>query len=356
MAHTLRTQPIASYDDAPDPAPMTLSAAAVVDRIWDTARWKPLVLVSCVLDDRPKVSLDRLSSAIGDAAEILVITASEAWSLQRRVPRGFEAYGGAIRVVLPDATEDDPSERHPLFFTFDNDNPADTVSRISSCLTRNGFTRTKSVQSPKPTATPRQQRRAQKLRDALRTIDRLEEDNTALAATVHDLRSANTDLAEQLAQANADVDELVGELDEATCPHPIVYSDPEEQLRHEIWLTWLTSTPQTDRDAQPLCDYDLGPDFLDSMNLQLVSRGRILDIVVDVLTRRVHQIPARRSHPLRTADAGNAPQRTRPDGAAAWRCDLKTGKAGGPRLAWWQHPNGRIELGKASHHDDYTLR
>ena len=160
MAQTLRTQPIASYDDAPDPASMTLSAAAVVDRIWDTARWKPLVLVSCVLDDRPKVGLDRLSSAIGDAAEILVITASEAWSLQRRVPRGFEAYGGAIRVVLPDATEDDPSERHPLFFTFDNDNPADTVSRISSCLTRNGFTRTKSEQSSKPAATPRQQRRA----------------------------------------------------------------------------------------------------------------------------------------------------------------------------------------------------
>ena len=47
--------PAASYDDIPD-AVAALSAEAVVDRIWDTARWKPLVLTSCVLDDRPKVS------------------------------------------------------------------------------------------------------------------------------------------------------------------------------------------------------------------------------------------------------------------------------------------------------------
>ena len=339
-----------------DPAFTHLRAAAVADRIWDTARWKPLVLVSCVVEDTPKVSPRRLCAAVGDAADVVLVTAHEAWELQRLVPHGFEAYGGAIRVVLPDATEQDLAERHPLFFTFDRDNPDDTISRISACLARNGFTRTKGPQAEAPTGTPRQQRRAEKLRDALRTITSLEDDNQALAATVTGLQAENATLVDQLAQANADVEALINELDAATCPHPTVYSDPEAQLRHEIWLTWLTNTPETDRANQPLCDYDLGPDFLESMNLQLVSRGRILDVVVDVLTRRVHQIPARRSHPLRAAEAGNAPQRTRIDGAAAWRCDLKTGKPGGPRLSWWQHVDGRIELGKAGHHDDYALR
>ena len=273
----------------------------------------------------------------------MVITTSQAWALQRLVPHGFEA------------TDHDPAERHPLFFTYDNDNPDDTVSRIATCLTRNGFTSTTPPHPQKPAGTPRQQRRTQKLRDALRTIDRLEDSNAALEGRVHDLQAEKTALAEQLAQVKADVDALVDELDDATCPHPIVHSDPALQLRHEIWLTWLANTPEADRKAQPLCDYDLGPDFLESMNLQLVSRGRIL-VVVDVLTRRVHQISSRRSHPLRSADAGNAPQRTRANGATAWRCDLKTGRPGGPRLAWWQHPDGRIELGKAGHHDDYHLR
>jgi len=274
----------------------------------------------------------------------MVITTSQAWALQRLVPHGFEA------------TDHDPAERHPLFFTYDNDNPDDTVSRIATCLTRNGFTSTTPPHPQKPAGTPRQQRRTQKLRDALRTIDRLEDSNAALEGRVHDLQAEKTALAEQLAQVKADVDALVDELDDATCPHPIVHSDPALQLRHEIWLTWLANTPEADRKAQPLCDYDLGPDFLESMNLQLVSRGRILVVVVDVLTRRVHQISSRRSHPLRSADAGNAPQRTRANGATAWRCDLKTGRPGGPRLAWWQHPDGRIELGKAGHHDDYHLR
>ena len=39
-----------------------------------------------------------------------MITAREVWTLQRLVPHGFEAYGGAIRVVLPDATEHDATE------------------------------------------------------------------------------------------------------------------------------------------------------------------------------------------------------------------------------------------------------
>jgi len=363
MSQPMRSQPAPppapqpAEPSAESPRPRALSASQVVDRIWDITRWKPLVLVSCVLDNRPKVSLQRLAAAIGDAAEIIVVTASEAWTLQRLVPHGFEAYGGAIRVVLPDASEQDPAERHPLFFTFDKDDPNDTVSRISSCLARNGFTRTKRCEhSPQPPATSRQQRRAEKLRDAKRTITRLEDENTSLTATLADLEAEKTALADQLRHAQTEIQTLTDQLDEATSPHPTVFSDPEEQLRHEIWLTWLSNTPEQHHDTQPLCDYSLGPDFLDSMSLQLVPRGRILYVVVDVLTRRVHQIPARRSHPLRTGEAGNAPQRTRDDGAAAWRCNLKTGKAGGPRLAWWQHPDGRIELGKAAHHDDFALR
>ncbi|GAW52552.1 MULTISPECIES: hypothetical protein [unclassified Nocardioides] len=353
MSHQLAT---AHLPQTIDPAYAAQRAADVVDRIWDTARWKPLVLVSCAVEDVPKVPTRRLASAIGDAAELVLIPARQAWELQRLLPRGFEAYGGAIRVVLPDATQQDPAERHPLFFTFDRDDPNDTISRICAHLARHGFTRTTPSASEQQCDSPRQQRRTEKLRDAQRQIARLEHETTTLAATINKLRDERDAAAAEVAQARRDVDALTAELDQATCPHAIVYSDPEAQLRHELWLTWLSNTPETDRAAQPLCDYDLGPDFLESMDLQLVPRGRILDVVVDVLTRRVHQIPARRSHPLRSADAGNAPQRTRADGAAAWRCDLKTGKAGGPRLAWWQHTDGRIELGKAGHHDDYTLR
>lgn len=133
------------------------------------------------------------------------------------------------------------------------------------------------------------------------------------------------------------------------------FSDPQEQLRHEIWLQWLQQIPETDRPSKPLRAYTVGTDFLDSLTVQKVTRARLLVVVVDVLTGDVFGHPARHPHQQQETKSGGKPL-VRSDGATAWRCRLKTGTPSAPRLLWWELRDGSIELGRVALHDDLRLR
>lgn len=136
---------------------------------------------------------------------------------------------------------------------------------------------------------------------------------------------------------------------------PVVYADPEVQLRHELHLTWLAIVPEDERGGQPLRTFTIGPDFIESLGADLIDKEHTLRACVDVLTRRVYTIGhKRRPHPQRTSTAGNAPQQARGDGGLAWRATIRD-QAGGPRLLWWELPNGKVELCRAAHHDDVTM-
>lgn len=133
-------------------------------------------------------------------------------------------------------------------------------------------------------------------------------------------------------------------------PHwsSVVYTDPVRQLRYEIEQTWLHHLPECDRDGWPLRRYTFGPGFVESVTTPLVSRQRIIDVIVDVLTRRVYSVPARSAHPHHRGTATIK----RADGATAYRAYVRHGTPGAPRILWWECVDSSVELAWIGHHDD----
>lgn len=84
-----------------------------------------------------------------------------------------------------------------------------------------------------------------------------------------------------------------------------------------------------------------------------VSTERIARVCAMVACRRAAQTGSE-PHPLRRNPSPTAPQWERADGATAWRCALK-GSAGGPRLHYWQLPDGTIEFALVVAHDDFSI-
>lgn len=138
---------------------------------------------------------------------------------------------------------------------------------------------------------------------------------------------------------------------------PVVHSDPEKQLRLEIELQWLTSVAEADRDGRhALLDYELGPDFLATLEAQVrdgaIERDRVITVVTECLTNQVWSKAVRAAKPW-PVSAGGA-QQVRSDGAAAWRVRLQSGTPSARRLKFWIRPDTSIELDSVRLHDDYA--
>lgn len=130
-----------------------------------------------------------------------------------------------------------------------------------------------------------------------------------------------------------------------------VFTDPQAQLRHEIWLQYLHRIPESQRAELPLGDYRFGAGFIDSLeDLEGVSRDKVVDVLVEVATGLVRQIHGRQLHHWRVGQVG--PQETRSDGAAAWRCSLQVKTASARRLKYWQLPGGTVEFDSVGVHDE----
>lgn len=130
------------------------------------------------------------------------------------------------------------------------------------------------------------------------------------------------------------------------------YLDPVRQLRHEIWLMYLSRVREDQRASIELPrNYTVGPDFLASIDqLEGVSREKIMMVIVEVLTGQDKVSSARALHPWKIGKAGS--QESRPDGAKAWRVSLQQGTAGARRLKYWVLRDGTRELDSVGHHDD----
>lgn len=131
-----------------------------------------------------------------------------------------------------------------------------------------------------------------------------------------------------------------------------LFSDPAEQLRHDIELTWLRRTPEPERARYPLPSYRFGPRFLESVKaLEGVCREKVLDVIVELLTDRARDIPGRELHQLRDSESSPS-QRVRADGARAWRCALQVNTPSARRLHFWKLTDGAIELDSVGTHDN----
>ncbi|MET7647922.1 hypothetical protein ABZS83_30675 [Streptomyces sp. NPDC005426] len=112
---------------------------------------------------------------------------------------------------------------------------------------------------------------------------------------------------------------------------------------------WLWTTLESERAAQPIADYELGPDWLASIEaMDQADRREIIEATVDVVTRRAAHKPSRDVHSLRSHTAGGAPRRRRADNATAMRCSIKKSTPAAARLMWWVRPEQSLELGRVA--------
>ncbi|HEX2705872.1 MAG TPA: hypothetical protein VHM65_08940, partial [Candidatus Lustribacter sp.] len=130
------------------------------------------------------------------------------------------------------------------------------------------------------------------------------------------------------------------------------FTDPVRQLEHEIYLEWVTRIPAAEKESRPLVTCKLGPEFLASMaQVHGVSRRKVVQVVVEVLTGLAEQLDSRELHLLRTGPGGDDPPVVRGDGARCWRVAVQRGTPAAARLHFWRTASG-VELSRVVVHDD----
>ena len=133
------------------------------------------------------------------------------------------------------------------------------------------------------------------------------------------------------------------------------FLDDAEQMRHDVYLAWARRVPAAEKDRRPLPHYEFGPEFLGSVDsINGVSRSKIVDVIVEVVTGLAHEVSGRELHPLRTSRNGDAPAVRREDGATCWRAALQVNTPQARRIHYWKLPNGGVELSRVVPHDNFT--
>ncbi len=133
-----------------------------------------------------------------------------------------------------------------------------------------------------------------------------------------------------------------------------LFADPEEQLRFEVQLAWARRIPAAEKAARPLGRYSLGPDFLQTLaSAEGVDRSKVIDVIVEIVTGLVVDLPGRELHQLRDGTGGDNAARVRPDGATCWRVSLQVKTPSARRLHFWMLNDGTVELSSVRLHDDF---
>jgi hypothetical protein len=131
------------------------------------------------------------------------------------------------------------------------------------------------------------------------------------------------------------------------------FTDPEDQFRWEVTCAWVRRIPASEKPLAPLADYTVGPDFLTSLGtVHGVSRAKVVDVIVEVLTGKADNNPGREVHALRASSGGSADPVRRGE-ATCWRVSLQSHTPSARRLHFWRSANG-IELSRVVLHDDFT--
>lgn len=181
-------------------------------------------------------------------------------------------------------------------------------------------------------------RRAQAKADRLRT-------ELATARTRH--RTLTQD-HQRLLAAHAALQDATGR--SADDGH--LFTDPVDQFRFDVHLAWARRIPAGQKTERPLRTYRLGNDFLASVAVSGAEYGKVVQVVVEVLTGLHVELEGREVHQLRSSAGGNAPAVTRGDGATCWRVAVQRNTSQARRLHFWQCPDGVIELSSVRLHDD----
>ncbi len=131
-----------------------------------------------------------------------------------------------------------------------------------------------------------------------------------------------------------------------------VFADPTEQLRHEVYLEWANRIPATEKRRTDL-EFRIGCGFIESIEQAGADRGKVVSVMVEVLTGLAEKLDSRELHQLRSSGAGDSPTLTRADGATCWRVALQRKSPGARRMHFWRRGQA-IEFSRVVLHDDFT--
>lgn len=363
-ATTFRTGPVPSLPKARIPLPPAVSVQCIdaasapvwVERIFDDSRLIPLVLVSLSPHSgRPLLDPAPLAETLADQATVVLLADPAASRvMSERMPDHLDTYSGAVRIFVPNACRNDPHYRHPTLLV-DPAQPQDAMEKIVRRIhgTVPAYSTTTKLPRPPglaagPTRVAADVEKNHLAAENSRLQQSLRRDNQ----TITQLRREQRRLTKQL----RDLQKAADTNSNRALP-PRCHADLDEQFRYEVTQIWLWTTSESERAAQPLADYELGPDWLASIEaMDQADRRDIIEATVDVVTRRAAHKPSRDVHSLRTHTAGGAPRRRRADNATAMRCSIKKNTPAAARLMWWVRPDLSLELGRVALHDDYRLR
>lgn len=131
------------------------------------------------------------------------------------------------------------------------------------------------------------------------------------------------------------------------------FQDEREQLDFEIRVAWALRIPAGDKADLPLRAWDYAPQFFASLHsLQGIDHGKIVDVIVEILTGLVERIDGRDLHPLRVGSGGDDPVRRAEHGETYWRAALQIGTPGARRIHFYTRRDGVVILSSVRTHDD----
>lgn len=137
-----------------------------------------------------------------------------------------------------------------------------------------------------------------------------------------------------------------------------LFESPVEQLNYEIKHWYLYTVPLSQRQEWPLLNYQLGQQFTAEVDEQskYIARGQIIAAIVDVVSGRAAEVPARKARLLRVGGGEHSrPPVVRGDGAVGWRANVSANTPAARRIMWWKLPSGNIELARLATHDDIDM-
>jgi hypothetical protein len=316
-----------------------VEVAELIEFVNSPSRRVPVVIMSPARGSaRYPVSPSELADELNTTAQVHVIdTSALCWELDGHP--GLRTYGGAVRVVGANGfsavirTDGDP------------DHAFDRILDATESAARRMPQRRSTP--PPPTACTNQEQPGvggdAAFLDHLTVVAR---ERAARKKAEERAAGATKDLA----SARSEITRLRAEIDTENLP---LFSDPEEQFRDDVQRTWLRQVSEHERGSWPLRDFRLGPEFLSNLDIPQAPRKKIIEVVVDVLTRRAFDMTSRavRAHG-NGGSAGTNGQLVRSDGAAGYRCNIRMNTPQAPRLMWWELTDGTVELALAGRHDD----
>lgn len=133
-----------------------------------------------------------------------------------------------------------------------------------------------------------------------------------------------------------------------------LFEDVADQLDFEIRLAWARMTLPSEKKELALTRWRYGDHFFETLaSTTGVSREKVVEVIVHVLTGRDAALTSRELHMLRSGKGGDDPVVTRSNGDTCWRVSLQSNTPSARRLHYWRCTDGFIELSSVRLHDDF---